>query len=223
MIGAIRTRDIASHPWLTVRCFGWKTLFRALLAEENQSFLSLLSDGDTFSPTHPEAAALISQCVDLEIRAENIYLTLAEAAAEEPRLAEFFATLAEQEDTHAQLLQLCAAASKQCGWRLDVLRPWQDEVLRLEQEMCAAEAFLATVASVDDAMRLMIHIELSEVNHVFLAGMAASNSPFVKRLRPFQDAVDSHMSYISAQLAQLTPHLSLDATCAELPCSCCAE
>ena len=39
----------------------------------------------------------------------------------------------------------------------------------------------------------MLKIETSEVNRVFLAAMSASNSAFVKKLRPFQTAVETHV------------------------------
>ena len=222
MIGAIRTRDIVSHPLVTVRCFGWRTLLRVLLAGNNQTFLSLLGENGVLCPTDPEAAAILKQCIDLELRAENIYLTLAEATAAEPAVSLFFANLAEQEQDHAQLLRLCAAASKDSGWRLGVLLAWRDDVIRLEQEMSDAENLLPTIDNLDDAMRLVIAIELSEVNRVFLAAMTASNSAFVKKLRPFGNAVETHINYITAQIAVLTPHLAFEREETEEP-ACCGE
>ena len=71
--------------------------------------------------------------------------------------------------------------------------------------MREAEALVSAVNDVDDAMRLVVQIELSEVNQIFLAAMAASNSPFVKKLRPFQKAVETHISYIATQLPKLRP------------------
>ena len=221
MIGAIRTWDIVSHPVVTVRCFGWRTLLRVLLAGNRQTFLSLLGDSGVLCPADPEAAGILKQCIDLELRAENIYLTLAEATAAEPALTLFFTTLAEQEQDHADLLRLCAAASNKSGWRLGVLLAWRDDVIRLEQEMSEAEDVLSTISDLDDLMRLVIQIELSEVNRVFLAAMAASNSDFVKKLRPFQSAVETHISYIATQLAMLAPHLSFSSEEAEESCVCC--
>jgi hypothetical protein len=221
MIGAIRTRDIVSHPLVTIRCFGWRTLLRVLLARNNQTFLSLLGENGVLCPADPEAAAILNQCVNLELRAENVYLTLAKATAAEPAVSLFFATLAEQEQDHAELLRLCAAASKESGWRLGVLLAWRDDVIRLEQEMSDAENILPTIDNLDDAMRLVIEIELSEVNRVFLAAMEASNSAFVKKLRPFQDAIETHINYITAQLAVLAPHLAFE--CAAEEPACCGE
>jgi hypothetical protein len=220
MIGAIRTWDVVSHPLVTVQCFGWMTLVRAMLAGRKQTFLSLLSNNALISPAEPEAAAILKQCIDLELRAENIYLTLAHTTIEQPALTLFFTTLAEQEQEHADLLRLCAAASKQNEWWLHVLRSWRDDVIRLDREMCEAEAAVSAIDDVDDAMRLVARIELSEVNQVFLATMAASNSPFVKKLRPFQKAVRTHISYIAAKLPELAPNLCCDMAEEEQCCSC---
>jgi hypothetical protein len=207
MIGAIRTWDIVSHPIVTVQCFGWRTLFRAVVARQDRTFLSLLNQGALISPADPEAAAILKQCVDLELRAEHIYITLANIMIDQPPLALFFTTLAEQEQEHADLLRLCAAASKRDEAWLRVLRSWRDDVIRLSQRMSEAEDVVPTIAGVEDALRLMVQIELSEVNQVFLGTMDASHAPFVKKLRPFKKAVEKHLLYIAEQLPKLAPSL----------------
>jgi hypothetical protein len=73
---------------------------------------------------------------------------------------------------------------------------------------------------VGDAMRLVARIELSEVNQVFLAAMAASNSSFVKKLQPFRRAVEKHIKYIAAKLPELAPDLCCDSDEDEQCCSC---
>jgi rubrerythrin len=223
MVGAIRTWDIVSHPLVTVQCFGWLTLLRAVLAGKKQTFLSLLTDSAVICPADAEAAAVLNQCIDLELRAEHVYLTLAGATIEEPALALFFTTLAEQEQNHADLLRLCAAASKRNEWWLKVLRSWRDDVIRLGRQMTEAEALVSEVADVDDAMRLVVRIEMSEINHIFLAAMSASDSAFVRKLLPFQKAVDSHIAYISEQLPRLAPNLCCEDDEDEQCCNCVAE
>ena len=42
MLGAIRSRDILSHPVITVRSFGWRIFFRAVFSGRNRTFLSTL-------------------------------------------------------------------------------------------------------------------------------------------------------------------------------------
>ena len=223
MIGAIRTWDVLSHPLVTVRCFGWTTLFRVVLAGRKQTFLSLLSNNALIFPADAEAAAILKQCIDLEVRAEVIYVTLAGATIEKPALTLFFTTLAQQEQSHADLLRLCAAASKQDEQWLKVLRSWRDDVVRLDGEMRKAEALVSSVDDLDDAMRLVVQVELSEVNQILLAAMYASSSLFVKRLRPFQKAIETHIRYIAAQLPKLAPNLCCDEDEDEQHCGCMAE
>jgi hypothetical protein len=220
MVGAIRTWDIVSHPLITIQCFGWMTLIRAMFARKRQTFLSLLTDNAMICPADVEAAAILQQCIDLELRAENVYLTLAEHTVDEPSLTLFFTTLAQQEQNHADLLRLCAAASKRDRQWLQVLHSWRDEVLRLSRQMAEAESLVPEVANVDDAMRLVVRIEVSEVNHLFLAAMTASNSPFVKKMLPFQKAVDEHLSYIAEELPILAPNLCCEEDESE-PCQGC--
>jgi rubrerythrin len=223
MIGAIRTWDVVSHPLVTAQCFGWTTLIRVMLAGRKQTFLSLLSNNALMLPADAEATAILKQCIDLELRAEDIYVTLAGATIEEPALTLFFTTLAQQEQSHADLLRLCAVASKQDEPWLKVLRSWRDEVIRLDGEMRKAEALVSSVGDVDDAMRLVVQVESSEVNRIFLAAMSASGSPFVKRLRPFQKAVETHIRYIASELPKLAPDLCCEADDEEEYCGCMAE
>ena len=210
MIGAICTRDVLRHPMVTVQCFGWRTLLRVLLNGKGKTFLALLSDTGEICPADPEATAILRRCVDLELRAESIYLTLAEATADEPTVSLFFATLAEQEQDHAELLRLCVAASDRAGWKMEILLAWRDSVLELDKEMSEAEKSVSALDTLDDALRLTIQLELSEVNRIFLAAMTASNSDFIKKLRPFQTAVEMHINYITEQITKLAPHLAFN-------------
>ena len=75
--------------------------------------------------------------------------------------------------------------------------------------MDAAEAAVYQVGSVEDALRLAIQIESSEVNEVFYAALAATDSAFVKKLRPFQEAMEVHMTYIAERIPELSPPLLL--------------
>ena len=121
----------------------------------------------------------------------------------------FFAGLAEQEQYHADLLELCRATAIRNGWKASVFNPWQDYLPRLEQQMATAEAGVYEIDSVDAALRLVIQIEASEINEVFHAALAATDAAFVKRLRPFRKTMEVHMSYIVERLPQLSPNLIL--------------
>jgi hypothetical protein len=226
MIGAIRLRDILCHPILTVRCFGWKTLLRSFLSGSKQTFLSLLTDGNFFGSADREAAGIIRQCVDLELRAKNLYAGLADVACESRSLADFFTVLAEQEQEHADLLLLCLAASSHVGWRLSDLPIWRERVADLEREMREAEATASLITDAHGALDLVLRIESSEVNDVFLAVISASNSEFVKKLRPFSCALEMHMAFIATKTRDLARELcscSFHAEHAELDPCCAAE
>ncbi len=118
--------------------------------------------------------------------------------------------MADQEQYHADLLEVCRATALRSGWKANLFNPWQDYLPRLEQQMDAAEASVYQIGSVEDALRLVIQIESSEVNKVFRAALAATDAAFVKRLKPFQEAMEAHMSYIVERLPQLSPQLVLD-------------
>ena len=91
----------------------------------------------------------------------------------------------------------------------NLFNPWQDYLPSLEQQMEAAEAAVSDIDSVDAALRLVIQIESSEINEVFPAALAATNSAFVKRLKPFREAMEAHMSYLVERLPELSPHMIL--------------
>jgi rubrerythrin len=193
---------------VTARCFGWVTFFRALFAGQEETFLSLLGAGGFFQSADAEAAAVIDRCVRLELRAKKLYDVLAKATVDVTPFSEFFATLAQQEQDHADLLRLCQASARRGGWKVGCFNPWRNYLPRLERQMSEAEATLAKIDDLDGLLRLVIEIESSEVNQVFRAAMAASDSRFVKELRPFREAIGTHIDYISARVADLAPHLN---------------
>ena len=57
--------------------------------------------------------------------------------------------------------------------------------------------------------RCIVQIETSEINQVFDAALAASDAAFVKRLKPFQEAMKIHMTYIIDRLPELAPQLMM--------------
>lgn len=207
MIGAIRVWDVLFHPVVTIRCFGWKTFWQALWAGPKCTFLSLLTERSLFGGQDSEIAAILRQCIDLELRAKQIYVTLADTSAESRSLSQFFVSLAQQEQNHADLLELCAAASRHAGWRLRDLPIWRKELVRLDQEMREAEVTASSVSDVNDAMRLVVKLESSEINGVFQGVIGASNSAFVKSLQPFHCAMQLHMNYIVTRVSELAPDL----------------
>ena len=79
-----------------------------------------------------------------------------------------------------------------------------------ERQMDAVEASLREVDSIDEALQLVIEIESAEINQVFDAALAATDAVFVKKLRPFQEAMEAHMDHIVKRLPELlSPRLML--------------
>jgi rubrerythrin len=203
MIGAIRTWEVLRHPWVTIQCFGWRTFFRALWAGPQQTFLSLLNERAFFGFADSAAADIVKQCVGLELRAKRLYLVLAEGTGDVPALSRLFTELADEEQEHADLLQLCLAASSHVGWRYKDLPAWRSGLAHLDRQMSEAEALVSQIDDLESAIQTVIQVESLDVNDVFLKLIAASNAEFVRKLRPFQYAVEMHLSHITTQIPAL--------------------
>ncbi len=214
MIGVINHWDIAAHPFATIRCFGWGVFFRAIDPWQSKPFLSLLRDSGRFGAAASKAPVILERCIGLELRAKRIYQVLAKAFADEGLLAAFFASLVDQEQYHADLLEICRAAAIRDGWKVHLFNPWDDYLPRLERQMEATEAAVWKIDSIEAAMKLVVEIESAEINHVFYAALAATDSTFVKKLRPFQEAMAAHMTYIVDRIPELVPELMI--VCREL-------
>ena len=209
MVGVIQTWDILAHPVVTIRCFGWGIFFRAVVPWQGRTFLSLLQDAGRFRAAASKVLTILERCIDLEMRAKQIYGALAKTCRDQEQglVAAFFAGLVEQEQYHADLLELARAAAIRSGWKSNLFNPWEAYLPRLEQQMDAAEAAVSGIASVDAALQLVIQIESSEVNRVFDAALAATDAAFVKKLKPFREAMEAHMSYLVERLPQMAPQL----------------
>ena len=215
MVGTICKRDILAHPIATVRCFGWMVFFRALTAGPRQTFLSILIDLNAL-----HSRAFVEQCVSLELRAMRIYELLAQRFHDKEPVRTFFENLVSQEQDHAELLRLCQAAVDHGCWEEKFLDHWKDVVPQLEQQMREAEAALNKIDSVADALRLVIDIESSEVNRVFMGVVMAADSTFVTKMNAFWNAGDEHISYIRNRISDLEP--SLAEKCEKLKNQCLA-
>jgi hypothetical protein len=183
--------------------------FRAIEPWQGRPFLALVRDAGLFGTATSKVPSILERCVGLELRAKRIYEVMGSALADEGLVGPFFAGLAEQEKYHADLLEICRAAAIRNGWKAHLFNPWDDYLPRLEQQMDAAEAAVAEVASIEAALQLVVQIESAEINQVFYAALAATDSAFVKKLRPFQEAMEAHMAYIAERLPELSPHMLL--------------
>jgi hypothetical protein len=206
MVGVIRTWDILSHPVVTIQCFGWGLFLRAVFMGQGQTFLSMLQKAQCPAPPASHEPELIERCIGLELQAKQIYESLAERFAISIPVSEFLAELARQEREHANLLEVCRSAGIRGHWDVGH-KPWHDYVPLLEQRMAGIVSSPETPKSVEDIMRLVIQIESSEFNQVFLGAIKAAESAFVERLRPFRIASAKHLAYIYRSIRALTPNL----------------
>jgi ferritin len=208
MVGAIRKRDVVVHPVVTIRCFGWPVFLKTVIAGRRQTFLTLLAEANAFGPPTVEVPSLLENCVFLELQAKLIYEALAERFSDRAPVREFFETLAQQEQDHADLLELCGEIAGQEGWQEEHFGPWRDAIPVLEQQMDTVEASLGDLDSVTDALRLVIQVESSEINRVFESVVTATDSGFVRHLEPFHAAGVEHISYISDRIPKLESSLA---------------
>jgi hypothetical protein len=213
MIGAIRTWDIVSHPLVTIRCFGWRVFCRSVFTWNKVTFLSLLRDTDYFHATAPESSSVFQRCVDLELRAEEVYNAFAKKFVETRPASRFFKILALQEQEHAELLQICCATAY-CNSKSNFSTVWHDRLPLLERQMLDVEAACRQVNSLDEALRLVIRIEACEINQIFLSLITATESEFVNRLSAFQKAMEAHLTFICRKIPEFSPDLAAD--CEEL-------
>jgi hypothetical protein len=207
MVGAIRTLDILSHPIVTIQCFGWGLFFRGVFMGQSQTFLSLLQKAKCLAPPGSDEPELIERCIGLELQASQIYESLAERFALSLPMNEFLAELAGQEREHADLLKVCRSAAMRGHGDANGHKPWHDYVPLLEQRMGGIVSSLTTPKSVEDTLRLVIEIESSEINQVFLSVIKATESAFVEKLRPFRKAAAKHIAYIRRSIRVLAPSL----------------
>jgi len=214
MLGTIRKRDILAHPVVTIRCFGWQVFFRALCAGRNQTFLSLLADTKSLQPRPVKVPELVGRCIKMELQAKQIYERLAGQFVDRESVSNFFGSLARQEESHAQLLELCRVIANRTIWIEERFTPYRDSIPRLERQMECIESSMESIEHVADALRLVIEIEGSEVNQVFGSVVAASGSDFVRNLLVFQNAAENHIGYICEEIPKLEPDLTEE--CREL-------
>lgn len=207
MDGAIRKRDILTHPVATIRTFGWKAFVRSLLARPGQSFLAIVARTVLPSKAVEEEAEFVAHAIGLERGAMRIYRCLAERFSHMQELHDFFMKLSRAEEHHAELLELCIASSDRQAWMKRSLEPWRDTVARLEDQMQRFQLRAYQMLSVPGALRLVIAIESSEIDEVFEAIVEASDSRFAQAVEAFRSAGDAHIEEICRTIPKLDPEL----------------
>ena len=214
MVGVITSWDVLAHPVSTVQCFGWRVFFRAVVPWHEETFLSVLQDAGCFGAAVATVPTILDRCIALELRAKHVYKAFAKTFVNDDLAEPFFSGLAEQEQHHADLLSVCRTAAIRNGWKVHLFNPWQDYLPRLEQQMESAEATVPAIHTIEDALRLVIELESSEINSVFEAALAATDAAFVKRLKPFRETMVAHMTHIVERIPALAPQMMF--ACREL-------
>jgi hypothetical protein len=214
MVGVIRNWDILTHPIGTIRCFGWRIFFKAAFSWHAKTFLSLLREEDFFEAAGSTVPKVFERCIGMELQAKRVYAALARVFAKTESTRQFFEVLAQQEQDHADLLEICRAAASRGGWRAEHLSSWQGLLPRLEQQMQVIEDSLTRTGSSEDALRLVIQIGSSEINQLFLGIVTTADSAFIRKVRAFRDAVEFHIAYVCQRLPELAPELTT--ACREL-------
>jgi hypothetical protein len=205
MVGVISKWDVLAHPIMTIRCFGWRVFLRVLVAGRSRTFLSILTQERAFHPESVGALEVVERCIRLEQIAKGVYQSLAERFTADCLIQEFFATLAQQEAEHAELLEMCRVAAIRGVWDLTSLDACRDSLPLVERQMREAEAKLRAVKALGDALWLVVEIESSEINRLFQAVVAATDSEFVRNFKLFGSTVRAHLSYIQGIVTTLEP------------------
>lgn len=107
---------------------------------------------------------------------KRIYETLSEHFSATTKLKAFLTDLAQQEQDHAHLLETALIASRLGTWQGNFFDSWQECIPRLEHQMQQIESSLGSIRTVEAALQVVTQIETSEINDVFQAILAASNS-----------------------------------------------
>ena len=187
----------------------WLARFSALCWRvANTTFLSVLTAADVFKPDTETVVEFVARCVELELTASRIYAALARRFADTSDLHTFFASISGQEESHAELLELCRAAAAQSQWLEEQIQPWRRSLPKLERHMAEAESRVDDVHSAIDALRLVIEIESSEINEVFRSIVTAADSEFVRRVNVFGDTDRRHLNFIGHSIIRLEPTLA---------------
>jgi hypothetical protein len=218
MVGVICKWEIVRHPLVTIECFGWLVFVRAVFAGRDQTFLSLLGQAGTFGAPETPLTECINRCIDLERRAMRIYRSLATRYEGRREMREFFDHLAAQEATHAELLTLCRVAAGRGRRHDQAVDHWLCVVPETERRLAAAEEMVERHAAADEALRLVLQMESSQINGLFANVVRLSASRLARRFHAFQTAVYEHLAYIRQQIPTLEPALGPE--CDRLPVTC---
>jgi hypothetical protein len=214
MKGVICKRHVLSHPLTIIQSFGWQVFLRALTAGRDQTFLSIVTPALMCSSAPAGVAAFIERCVALEVRAAEVYAQLSQRYGALPPVSRFFTTLSGHEQGHAELLEFCRGLASESCWLEENVAEWRGAVPRLEDKMTEVESGLDQLTDPEEALRLVIEIEGSEINNLFNGVVSATDNEFVRNFQAFQNAEKEHLDFICDEIPKL--EIDLADACTEL-------
>jgi hypothetical protein len=138
----------------------------------------------------------------------KLYRSLAMRFVDVEPVHEFFVNLARQEESHAELLELCHASSGPQSRIEEHLEPWREVLSHLEDELPIFERRMEQAGGLLDALRLVIDIESSEINDAFNGIMEANESSFVRAVTAFSSAQEEHIELICRTIPTIVPDLT---------------
>ena len=208
MIGAIQKKHILAHMIVTIRCFGWRVFLNSIFAGRQKTFLSMLSEAHPLPPEGLPSAEIIGRCIKLELCAMRIYSTLSIRFKNLPRMKLFMETLAKQEETHAELLGICQKLAG-CGeWQEKSISVWEEVIDSAEKQMQKWELDIGHYENTSAALQLVVAMEATEINNIFMAVIRSTESEFVRAVEVFGRATHEHISYICEEIPQIMPDMA---------------
>ena len=207
MDGVVRSRDILAHPIATIRGFGWRVFFRAILPWQHEPFLSLIQKSGRFRATGLKCAADPASLHRLGIACQRIYDALGRALDEQGPVA-----------LSLPVWRNRSSATPNC---LDCAKPRQ--FMAVGRQISLTPGKTICPASSNKWMRRKrpsiqstrstrpykwwFRLNRRRSTRSFHAALAATDGVFVKKLKPFREAMEAHMSYIVERLPEFSPRL----------------
>lgn len=207
MRGLIGKKDVLAHPVVIIRGFGWKTFCRCLASSSGTTFLEIISEGipRPASPREIELSHQMDRLISFELRNAQIYAKMAGMFYPLGEVREFFRTLTDQEEGHAEILRITKVeVARRRLW--NTLVPIKLEMMeKIDQKLTEVEERLADPKKLDltHALHLVEDLEASEINIVFDFLLHSIQTPFLRRSHFLIPSVADHQTYLNSMLPSL--------------------
>lgn len=207
MRGLIGKKDVLAHPVVIIRGFGWKTFCRCLTSSPGTTFLEIISEGipHPASPQEIELSRQFDRLISFELRNAELYSQMAELFHSLLDVREFFRTLTDQEEGHAEILRITKVeVARRNLW--NTLVPIKPEMIeKIDRKLTEAEKTIADSKKLElaRALHLVEDLEASEINIVFDFLLHSVQTPFLRRIHFLIPSVADHQTYLNSMLPSL--------------------